>query len=103
MEPYVQHTKPTYLGDERDREVMRTWQLHYLVTRSPSTYHPDLQTWGPLRVPVRSVAVFGDNRDGSYDTRYVGFIPFGSLIGRLVRIWSPSRKVVVWTRDSTIR
>lgn len=101
-EPYVQHTKPAFIGDSMDFPGMRTWQLPFLVSTSPAGYAPDLQNWGPLVVPDTAVAVLGDNRDESYDTRYIGFIPLRLLIGRLLRVWDPVNGVLRWSRDTTV-
>ncbi|MEA2317894.1 MAG: signal peptidase [Solirubrobacteraceae bacterium] len=48
--------------------------------------------FGPVRVPVRTVFVLGDNRANSEDSRAFGAVATGRLIGRvLARVWPPGR------------
>ena len=99
-ESYVRHSKPGFRGDARNLPQMRVWQLPFLVNGSTDQYHPDIQSWGPLVVPANTVALLGDNRDESYDTRYFGFVPFRFLLGRLQTILDPDRGRIRWNRDS---
>ncbi len=47
---------------------------------------------GELIVPEGSYFVLGDNRDDSYDSRYWGFVPADSIVGRpLLIYWSMDR------------
>jgi signal peptidase I len=81
-EPWVQRLNPDASADPYQRERMRQWQLRYLVGGDPSSYHPDLQDWGPILVPDASYFMMGDNRDDSYDGRYWGFLPKENVRGR---------------------
>jgi signal peptidase I len=46
----------------------------------------------PCVVPAKDVWVMGDNRTGSYDSRYFGPIPESSIVGRaFFRIWPLNR------------
>jgi signal peptidase I len=49
-------------------------------------------SFGPLRVPLGSVWVMGDNRTNSEDSRIFGAIRKSSIIGRAIwRVWPPWR------------
>ncbi len=81
-EPYVLHTDSGKREGPAMRERMREWQVAHLTGSAlPSRYQPDLQNWGPILVPPDSLFMLGDNRDGSYDGRYWGFLPRRSVRG----------------------
>ncbi len=40
-------------------------------------------------VPEKSILVLGDNRPDSYDSRFWGFVPYDSIVGRAVAIYWP--------------
>jgi signal peptidase I len=87
-EPWVIRTDPNANADPLQREQMRRWQLPHLVAgiRSES-YHPDLNNWGSIVVPRDSFFMMGDNRDGSYDGRYWGFLPRDHVRGRPLLVY----------------
>jgi len=41
-----------------------------------------LRSFGPLVVPPDQYLVLGDSRDNSKDSRYIGFVPRDSIVGR---------------------
>ncbi len=87
-EPWVIRTDPNSSADPQGRDQMRRWQsLHLVRGVDPETYHPDLNTWGPIVVPADSFFMMGDNRDGSYDGRYWGFLPRINVRGRPLLVY----------------
>jgi len=81
-EPYAVHADPARSEDPGQRAKMRAWQLPHLAGNDTTSYHPDLQDWGPIVVPADSFFMMGDNRDSSYDGRYWGFLPRENVRGR---------------------
>ena len=79
QEPYVQH-----LGSgqpEPPDPEMRRWQLRFFAGKDSAGYHPTSRDWGPLVVPRDSFFMLGDNRDGSRDGRFWGFVPRRNIQG----------------------
>ena len=44
------------------------------------------RSFGPVRVPDGEYLVLGDSRDNSKDSRYIGFVPRDSFVGRAHRV-----------------
>jgi signal peptidase I len=87
-EPWVIRTDPNANADPLQREQMRRWQVPHLVSGiKADSYHPDLNNWGPVVVPADSFFMMGDNRDGSYDGRYWGFLPRENVRGRPLLVY----------------
>lgn len=87
-EPWAIRTDPGANADPLQREQMRRWQSGHLVSGvDRAGYHPDLNNWGPIVVPPDSFFMMGDNRDGSYDGRYWGFLPRLNVRGRPLLVY----------------
>ncbi len=53
---------------------------------------PDVNTYGPMRVPEGHVFCMGDNRANSRDSRFFGPVPYENIEGEaFVTFWPPSR------------
>lgn len=88
QEPWVIRSDPSAHADPLQREQMRRWQLGHLVPGvDPDQYRPDLNNWGPIVVPADSYFMMGDNRDGSYDGRYWGFLPRLNVRGKPLLVY----------------
>lgn len=86
-EPYAQHSNPTWTLDPGTRQEMRAMQLPHYIGPEPDKYLPDVHDWGPLLVPRDSLWMMGDNRDGSRDSRFWGFVPRSNVRGTPVIIY----------------
>ena len=50
---------------------------------------PADRSFGPVKVPQGEYLVLGDSRDNSKDSRYIGFVPRDSIVGRAFGVaWS---------------
>jgi signal peptidase I len=47
---------------------------------------PTLRSFGPVTVPEGQYLMLGDNRDNSKDSRFIGFVPRDSIVGRAHRV-----------------
>ncbi|BAU15749.1 leader peptidase I (plasmid) [Leptolyngbya sp. NIES-3755] len=54
--------------------------------------------WNPVLVPPDSYLVLGDNRNNSFDSRYWGFVPRSSIIGRAVFRFYPFDRITSLNR-----
>ena len=44
------------------------------------------RSFGPVTVPAGQYLMLGDSRDNSKDSRYIGFVPRASIVGRAFRV-----------------
>lgn len=51
-----------------------------------STSHRS-ENFGPVTVPEESLFTMGDNRDGSGDSRFWGFVPMENVRGKAIVVW----------------
>jgi signal peptidase I len=47
---------------------------------------PALRSFGPTQVPAGQYLMLGDSRDNSKDSRYIGFVPRDSIVGRAFNV-----------------
>lgn len=87
VEPYAVNSDPLRSEEPMMRARMREWQVQHYAGDVPREYAPDLHDWGPVVVPPESLFVMGDNRDGSYDGRYWGFLPRLNVRGRPLLVY----------------
>jgi signal peptidase I len=64
--------------------------------------HPALRSFGPTAVPPGHYLVLGDSRDNSKDSRYIGFVPRDSMVGRAFKV-AYSLDAERWYRPRTDR
>jgi signal peptidase I len=55
----------------------------------------DVVRIAPLTIPAGAVYVMGDNRPIALDSRDIGPVPLGSVIGRVVYRWAPVNRMGV--------
>ncbi|HEX8316846.1 signal peptidase I [Longimicrobium sp.] len=87
-EPYA---SPILLDDEPlafDGPYGVAWHLAALPAGVSATgYRPTRDRWGPLVIPPGHYLLLGDDRDGSRDSRYTGFIAREQIRGKVYRIY----------------
>jgi signal peptidase I len=45
-----------------------------------------MRSFGPVTVPDGHYFMMGDSRDDSFDSRYIGFVPRGNILGRAFKV-----------------
>jgi signal peptidase I len=66
------------LADEKQQAVPHAMMVY--------ANQPQRGNFGPVTVPPNQYLMLGDNRDNSKDSRYIGFVPRESIIGRATHV-----------------
>lgn len=78
---------------DADKETKEAWVLSWKDRSSLSdeekTVLKELEDLKPAPVPPGYYLMFGDNRNGSFDSRAWGLVPRDNIIGRSEIIWLP--------------
>lgn len=62
-----------------------------------------LANFGPVKVPPGHIFVMGDNRNESFDSRYVGPIPISSVVGRVdALVWPLSQFKIMGSTEERL-
>jgi len=90
----VEYAAATDPADADLLAVTRREQRYYLSETLGATPHPimvlpnryAMRSFGPVTVPDGQYFMLGDSRDNSKDSRYFGFVPRASIVGRAHRV-----------------
>ncbi|CZL27169.1 signal peptidase I [Legionella pneumophila] len=94
---YKVHNKPLRYNLPKNEQPLAIVATEYLdkgehaVMGLPS--QSALRTFGPIKVPEGEFLMLGDNRDGSADSRYFGFVPRKQIVGRAERV------IISWDKE----
>lgn len=76
----------------------------YAIHRDPEIKPKEMSprdNFGPVQMPKDKIFVLGDNRDGSYDSRHLGYVPRENIEGKAFKIywsWDSVDRRVRWDR-----
>ncbi len=84
----------TERADAELPSLTRSQQRYYLSENLAGKPHPimvlpdryAMRSFGPVTVPPGKYFMLGDSRDNSGDSRYFGFVPRDSIVGRAFRV-----------------
>ncbi len=90
----VDYAPTTDRADAELPSATRSEQRYYLSENLGGKSHPimvmpnrnAMRSFGPVTVPAGQYFMLGDNRDNSGDSRYFGFVPRASIVGRAGRV-----------------
>jgi signal peptidase I len=71
-------------GGVQDLRVEQLAGKPHLMLVTPDK--PAMRSFAVVKVPEDSFLMMGDNRDNSNDSRYIGFVPRGQILGRALRV-----------------
>lgn len=87
-EPYLEDSYTPDQPMQRFGDSGYDWHLQHLpASVAADEYRPTRDNWGPLVVPEDAYMLLGDNRDESWDSRFVGFIPRDVIRGKAMFIY----------------
>jgi signal peptidase I len=72
------------VGVAGDRMAYESGYLYVGDSREPIPVHPTSRILRKNKVPGGSLLALGDNHDNSVDSRYLGFIPLHTILGRVI-------------------
>ena len=86
----MKYAPATERADAELPSATRSQQRYYLSENLAGKLHPimvlperyAMRSFGPLTVPPGKYFMLGDSRDNSGDSRYFGFVPRDSIVGR---------------------
>lgn len=95
VEPYAKYADDTVYPAPKlysfQEEYQKAWEQGSFT---PAKLHIGTvrDNFGPVTMPVSKIFVLGDNRDGSYDSRFFGCVDVSQIKGRAIYIyWSKNK------------
>ncbi|TLY53623.1 MAG: signal peptidase I [Gammaproteobacteria bacterium] len=90
----IDYAPTTDRADAELPSATRNEHRYYLSENLDGKLHPvmvlpnrnAMRSFGPVSVPAGQYFMLGDNRDNSGDSRYFGFVPRASIVGRAGRV-----------------